>query len=130
MLARRQPISFLAIAMAIRQDEVVAQIYRVTRPGNEMIDVDVGGRERTTAIETISVLEIHQDRAHYGKTGSLTAEQEFIQVGGLAENIEILLANVAHPCAAHEIRNHGMKLAQAGGNVWPKLDCPSCFGIL
>jgi hypothetical protein len=44
MLTCRQPVSLLAIAAAVRQDEVMAEIHRVTRPGDKVIDVDISRR--------------------------------------------------------------------------------------
>ena len=41
MLTRRQTIPFLAIAAAVRQDEVVAEIHWIPRPWEKVIDMGV-----------------------------------------------------------------------------------------
>jgi hypothetical protein len=39
VLTRRRPVALLTIATAIGKDEVVAQVYGVPLPSDEMIDV-------------------------------------------------------------------------------------------
>jgi hypothetical protein len=39
VIAGRKPVAFLAVALAIREHEVVAQVYRIPSPRDEVIDV-------------------------------------------------------------------------------------------
>ena len=40
------------------------------------------------------MLEVQRDWAHSRKVGALAAEQKFLEVGGFAEHIQILLRDV------------------------------------
>ena|SRR5690349_8952706 len=58
VLARRQSVSLLVVASAVRQNKVVGEIDGITSPCNEVIDMCFGGSERTLAIEAPAVLKI------------------------------------------------------------------------
>jgi hypothetical protein len=71
-----EPVALLAIAPAVGQHEVMAQVNRVTRPGDEMVDVRAGRREALVAVEAPAVLDIDQNRTEHGQGGTLTTEEE------------------------------------------------------
>src|ERR1043166_201651 len=74
------------------------------------------------AVETPTVLEIEQDRPNHGQAVALTAEQEFMQVGGFANYGQVLLAHVPNPCALNQIGDQGVELAEAVGDAGQKPD--------
>ena len=58
MIVGRQPIAFLAVAAVIGQDKVVAEIYWVARPGDEVIDMRAKWRQGFVAVEASSMLDV------------------------------------------------------------------------
>ena len=60
------------------QDEVVAEVHWVLRPGDEMIDISCA-REIPVAVETATVLKFDEHRADTGQITTRTAEQELFQ---------------------------------------------------
>ena len=78
----------------------MAEIHGVFRPGHKVVNVDVCGRKPRFAVKAASSLNVQQDRAEDRQGGPLTAEQELVQIGRLAQNPQILLAHVSGPRAA------------------------------
>ena len=66
MIAGRKPVAFLAVTPAIREHEVVAQVYRIPSPGDEVIDVGGRWRKRCVTVEALAPLDIEQDGAYDG----------------------------------------------------------------
>ena len=66
MIAGRKPVAFLVVALAIREHEVVAQVYRIPSPGDEVIDVGGRWRKRCVTVEALAPLDIEQDGAYDG----------------------------------------------------------------
>jgi hypothetical protein len=74
MIAGRKPVAFLAVALAIRKYEVVAQVHRITSPGDEVIDVGCRWRKRRPTVEASAPLDIEQHGAYDGQSRSLATE--------------------------------------------------------
>jgi hypothetical protein len=56
------------------------------------------------------------------QTVPLAAEQEFVQVGGFANQGQVLLAHVPDPCALNQIEDQRVELAEAIRNAGEKVD--------
>ena len=69
--------------------------------------------ERRTAVEAGTALSVHEDRPDCREAGALTAEQEFVQIRGLAEDVHVLPAHKPHPLFPHQIGDQYVKLSEA-----------------
>lgn len=103
MLAGREPVALLAITLAIRQHEVVRQIHWVSSPSDKVVYMSCVPHDPAIAVEAPTLLKIEQHRSNYGHTVALAAEQEFAQVGGSANQGQVLLAHIPDPCALHQM---------------------------
>jgi hypothetical protein len=74
MIAGRKPVAFLAVTPAIREHEVVAQVYWVSSPGDEVIDVGCRWRKGCVTVEAPAPLDIEQNGAYDGQSRSLATE--------------------------------------------------------
>jgi hypothetical protein len=108
-----EPVPLCPIALAVSKHKIVAEIHGVTRPGNEVVNVGVGGGENPGAIEAVPILEAEEDWAHLSQKDALTAEEELMQVRNLAKNIRISLPHKARPACADHLRDKRVKLAEA-----------------
>lgn len=113
MLHGRNPVSLPVIASPVSQDEVVAQVRRVPRPGDEVVYLDAALAEAVTAIETAAPLEVHQYRPDNSQGHPLTAEEELAEVTGFTQDAQVLLPDIAEPGPPHQIGDQGVELAQA-----------------
>ena len=95
----------MAVATTVRKDEVVPEVNRIPRPSDKVIDMDGLGPERLRAIEALASVEIQQHRTDRGETGTLAAEQELIEIRDLADQIQILLADVTRPSSVDEVQD-------------------------
>jgi hypothetical protein len=59
------------------------------------------------------VLKIEQHRPNQSKIVPLAAEQEYLQVGGFANEGQVLLANVPDSCALNQVGDERVELAEA-----------------
>jgi hypothetical protein len=96
-------VALLVIATPVSQHEVVAEIGRIPRPGNEVVHLRRVRPERAAAVEAFALLKVFERWPDRRQAGSLATKQELAQVGRLADQIEVLLAHVAKPRATHEI---------------------------
>jgi hypothetical protein len=60
MIAGRKPIAFRAVALAIREHEVVAQVYRIPSPCDEVIDVGRRWRKPCVTVKAQQFLDTSQ----------------------------------------------------------------------
>jgi hypothetical protein len=74
MIAGRKPVAFLAVAPAIREHEVVAQVQQIPSPRDEVIDVGCRWRKRCAIVEASAPLGIDQNGAYDGQRLSLATE--------------------------------------------------------
>jgi len=58
MIAGRKSGAFLAVASAIREHEVVAQVYRISSPCDEVIDVGCRWRKWCVTVKAPAPLDI------------------------------------------------------------------------
>ena len=78
MIVRRQAVTFLAVASVIRQDKVVAEIYWIAGPCNEVIDVRAEWRQGSLAVETTSLLNVDLDGTNHGECSAFTAKEKLV----------------------------------------------------
>lgn len=78
---------------------------------------------RLTAVETQPALDVDQDGTNHSQGGTLTAEEELVQVDGLTEDVQVLLPHLAQPCTTYQIRDQEMELTKTAGDQ--KLLLPS-----
>ena len=69
-----------------------------------------------------AALHLVEEGAHRAEVGALTAEQELSQVGGRAQDVVVVAADVAHPGAAHQVADQPVELAQAVRDPRAQLD--------
>jgi len=87
MLDIGKKISLLSVTACVREHKIMAEINRVTGPGNEVVQIAVPGL--LTAIETSRMLIFPE----YGSVSiegvTLGTEQEFLQSGHFTKNVPI-----------------------------------------
>jgi hypothetical protein len=127
MFAGREPVPLCSVALAVGKDEVMAKVHWIPRPGHEVINVCVAGGQHPRAVEALSTLEIQDHRAHGGQRDTLTAKQEFMQIGDLAEDGEIPLPHQTGPACFDHVRNEGVNLLRQISNTGAQLD--HCFAL-
>ena len=121
MLTSRNQVALLDISSAVRKNKIVPEVNRIARPGYEVVDVSGIGFKRRMAIEAAAGLNVQEYRADGCEKSPLTAEEEFIQIGNLAENIQVLAANVTSLCSSYKIRNQCAKSSGAKRDTWGDL---------
>ena len=72
------------------------------------------------------MLNVHQDRTDCCESGPLAAKQKLVQIGGLAEDVHVLLLNEADPRSSYQVRDQAVKLSAAVPGLrrailWPDL---------
>jgi len=85
------PVAFLAVASAIREHEVVAQVHRIPSPRDEVIDVGCLWRNRCVTVEAPAPLDIEQDGAYDSQGRSLATEENSFRSAVFTEQIQVLL---------------------------------------
>ena len=118
MIAGRKPVAFLAVALAIREHEVVAQVHRIPGPRDEVIDVGGRWRKRCVTVKAPAPLDIEQDGAYDGQSRSLTTEEELVQIGRFTEHWR----NNRPHAPAHQVGDQRVELAEAERDAGTKYD--------
>jgi hypothetical protein len=100
----RQTILLVSVAGTTGEDEVVAEICRVENPGNEVVDFRNRSQGGAT-VEAAPVLKVAEDWGISSETRPLSAEEELLKFGSVAEKVIVVCANIADPAAPSQFDN-------------------------
>lgn len=116
------------VAGDVRQDEVVAQVVGVARPGDEVVHVTLR-LQGPPAIEAELPLQGAEDVGEAVERRPPRPEEELLDVPAPAQDVGVPLPHEAHPGAAREIDDELVVPAEAEGDAREEGDARAAAGV-
>ncbi len=117
-----QEFPFAPVTASVREDKVVAEIDRVSRPSNKMVDYS-GPGDRPLAVMAYPLLMIPKHPRERGESSSFAAKQKCREIG-IAKHATVrsYTSNLSHPGAANCIEDKAVQATKGDCYTWTQPD--------